>query len=109
MEGDSSESCLNLNGSKVVGVDLIEKALQDLALLEDLCDSKKRILLSVHLRYADPVTAVVVDQNVLILALETDVTKVVRLTPKDVNITLAIIKMVVGNALLASGSIQRKH
>jgi hypothetical protein len=105
LERDSSKSRLDLNGSKVVDIDLLEKVLEDLALLKDLCDSKKRILLSVHLGDADSVAAVVVDQNVLILAFETNVTKVVRLTPKDVNITLAIIKMVVGNALLASGSI----
>jgi hypothetical protein len=108
LKRDSSKSCLDLNGCKVVDVDLLEKVLEDLALLEDLCDSKKRILLPVHLGDADPVTAVVVDQNVLILAFETNVTKVVRLTPKDVNITLAIIRMIVGNALLASGPIQRK-
>jgi hypothetical protein len=51
--------------------------LENLALLDNLADSEMGFLLPVHLGDAGSVAAVVVDQNVIILASEADVSKIV--------------------------------
>ena len=108
LERYSSEFSLHLERSKVVEVDIFQKVLEDLALLDDLADSEMGILLPVHLGDAGPVAAVVVDQNVIILALEADVSEVVGFTAQNIHIAFAIIQMVVGDALFASRSVQRE-
>lgn len=65
------------------------------------------VLLSVHLRDACAIAAVVVHKDHILVALGANVSNIVDFASENVNIALAIIQMVVCDALFTLRAIQR--
>ena len=64
------------------------------------------IMLPHDLGHASFVAAQIVDENVSIVTFSTDISKGVDITSKDIYVALAVVKMVVGDTLLAGLTVE---